>query len=190
MKIFVWKSFTRLKSCRWFRERYCTLNSVGLVRISTEAMVSEKLLDECISVYLSHFCRLSKENEVLYILKVEWLLVFKFELLAHIPFRPDLASSDSYLFAGLKRFGSHEVAIVKTNSYFDEVLFNKQIFVPKSANPFKTMNWNSRHRHNWERRPTDSTPPWWHLDGRDYFCTRRISVKFILELIVHMYHVK
>ena len=48
-----------------------------------------------------------------------------FELLLHPTYSPDLAPSDYYLFADLKRmlqgkrFGSNEEVIAKTEAYFD-----------------------------------------------------------------------
>ena len=48
-----------------------------------------------------------------------------FELLLHPPYSPDLASSDNWLFADLKRrlqgkrFGSNEEVISKTEAYFE-----------------------------------------------------------------------
>ena len=48
-----------------------------------------------------------------------------FELLLHPPYSPDLASSDYWLFADLKkllqgkRFGSNEEVIAETKAYFE-----------------------------------------------------------------------
>ena len=61
---------------------------------------------------------------------------FHFELLLHSPYSPDLAPSDYYLFAELKRmlqgkqFGSNEEVIAETKAYFkarDKSLYKKGI---------------------------------------------------------------
>ena len=75
-----------------------------------------------------------------------------FELLPHPPFSPDLAPSDYWLFADLKkmlqgkRFGSNEEVIAKTEVYFeskDESFYKKGIEkLEKRWNEYITLEGN------------------------------------------------
>ena len=56
---------------------------------------------------------------------MEKLSELKYKLLLHLPYTPDLAPSDYWLFADLKkmlqgkRFGSNEEVIAETEAYFE-----------------------------------------------------------------------
>ena len=75
-----------------------------------------------------------------------------FELLYHLPYSPDLAPSDYWLFADLKkmvqvkRFGSNEEVIAETEAYFeskDESFYKKGIEkLEKRLNEFITLEGN------------------------------------------------
>ena len=75
---------------------------------------------------------------------MEKLHKLHFELLPHPPYSPDLASSDYYLFANLKkmlpgkRFGSNKEVIVRTEAYFES---SNKSFYKKSIKMLE-KRWN------------------------------------------------
>ena len=74
-----------------------------------------------------------------------------FKLLVHPPYSPDLAPSDHWLFADLKRmlqgkrFGSNEEVILETEAYFeakDKLFYKKGIELLESVyHPRRRLYW-------------------------------------------------